>query len=201
MENNATIGQVTDSKDEGLLSIDDLITEIGKLHVEKMGLERRLNLCAVDIGVLNETRAQVASLTKSNKAYQDNNVKLDEALTAVRREEAVLKRSVSDITKVSDKNKAKLDKLHVSAEASKNEISSLHELARTKTRDNEKLSSDISDIKIKLTEVLQSEQNLKDQITALSEENDDLIKSKQDLKDQIDKLSKPKRKYTKRSAK
>ena len=80
---------------DSLLNVDDLIMEIGKQHVEKMNSVRLSVLYNNKLGDIQKTLGEKLSssskfmkenkaLLQSNTLYQENNRKLDVALTSIK---------------------------------------------------------------------------------------------------------------------
>ncbi len=83
---------------EGMLSVDDLILEIGKLHVEKLGAEKKVTLLTsrlTEFEALQKegaaAKVKVDALSLTNATYLENNKKLDRALVEERTELTALK--------------------------------------------------------------------------------------------------------------
>ena len=87
----------TKQVEDSLLNVDDLIMEIGKQHVEKMNSVRLSVLYNNKLGDIQKTLGEKLSssskfieenkaLLQSNTLYQENNRKLDVALTSIKKE-------------------------------------------------------------------------------------------------------------------
>lgn len=85
----------TKQVEDSLLNVDDLIMEIGKQHVEKMNSVRLSVLYNNKLGDIQKTLGEKLSssskfmkenkaLLQSNTLYQENNRKLDVALTSIK---------------------------------------------------------------------------------------------------------------------
>jgi hypothetical protein len=82
-----TEGNVTEIKDEShILSVDDLVMEIGKMHVEKMGSERHINSLktAKPTAPTKGAVPATADILQSNKQYEEKNRGLSEAVVTNR---------------------------------------------------------------------------------------------------------------------
>ncbi|MDA3806296.1 MAG: hypothetical protein PF440_00140 [Thiomicrorhabdus sp.] len=80
------------------LSIDDLILEIGRKHIEGLIAEKKLNILKEKLNAvslkLNSLAPDTSKLKESNLAYIENNKRLDDGITELRADNKNLKLQV-----------------------------------------------------------------------------------------------------------
>ena len=98
---------INPNEKQSLISVDDLIMEIGKQHVDKMNNDRILNLLVKRNNELLSSTSnsqevktsleeQVKSITASNKLYKANNKELDKSLVLVHKEKSELNKDLKN---------------------------------------------------------------------------------------------------------
>jgi len=114
MEENAKITNITENtpentpeiQDDGMLSVDDLVLEIGRLHVEKMSFDKKLKIINLKHQP-TKTMIDSNALIKSNNQYQENNRVLDLKLVETRNKlekiEIKNKELISEVKQLSEK--------------------------------------------------------------------------------------------------
>ena len=164
-------------ENDSLLSVDDLVMEIGRQHVEIMNTQKRANLLVgniskqvKDFGILKLEKEKVEkeniNITKSNKAFIENNRNLDNRLSLVNNE--------------SSKSRQELSNKDVEIKEIKNELLTKIKLLKDELKEKEdNLSSEIKLLKDKNQELL-------DDNLSLGELNDDLLSKNKLLEKKAD---------------
>lgn len=111
-----TEAKVTNIQEDDMLNIDDLVLEIGKLHVEKMSIDKAIkNIKSKQQPTKKMIENEV--LQKSNIQYQENNRKLDQQLVETRNKldkaNSIIKTLSEDITSLKKENKLLINKQKV----------------------------------------------------------------------------------------
>ena len=132
--------EVTDikdnSKDNTSLTVDDLVMEIGKQHVEKMSLDRQIAMLT-KLNAMSKQKTvkeiDTSKLVKSNNLYEENNRKLTNQL--------VIERNAKG------KAEMAIDKLTITITTKDKELNSNIDIITKLTKKNELLSKRLKVLK------------------------------------------------------
>ena len=102
MENADIKKEEQPTKDDSFVSVEDLIMEIGKQHVDKMNTHKQIRSMKSEfekmkVGFLERgiqgdaAKTKTIELTKSNELYMKNNERLSASLREMREENKTLK--------------------------------------------------------------------------------------------------------------
>jgi len=141
-------GKVTDinNQEAHILSVDDLVMEIGKMHVEKMSLDRKVEILNSKVKPVIPSREK--ELFESNKRYEENNRKLSDELVIIRnkysKDSTKYKEIDNKVIELTDLVKSQADKIDT-LEKEKSITKKPTRRPRTKKISSKKVSKDNTD--------------------------------------------------------
>jgi hypothetical protein len=132
---NATVTDIKE-KDSHILSVDDLVMEIGKQHVEKMSFEKHVSLLKKSKVVppqppANKGKVDESALISSNKLYEERNRNLTDEVVVYRNKFSKSETSNKELIEKLEVANTKLDSANKRETALKAKITRLEKKAKS----------------------------------------------------------------------